>query len=51
MAEVTGKTDKDGNFEFELDLPDYFAGQPLENEICYRCDGKHCTRKGKGRCF
>lgn len=30
VAEVTGKTDADGNFEFELTLPDYFAGQPLE---------------------
>ena len=30
VAEVTGKTDKDGKFEFEMDLPDYFAGQPLE---------------------
>lgn len=30
VAEVSGKTDSSGNFEFELSLPDYFAGQPLE---------------------
>jgi hypothetical protein len=30
VAEVTGKTDRDGNFAFELTLPDTFVGQPLE---------------------
>ncbi|HUT55931.1 MAG TPA: MG2 domain-containing protein [bacterium] len=30
VAEAIGKTDASGNFEFEITLPDYFAGQPLE---------------------
>jgi len=30
VAEVKGRTDEDGNFEFEMTLPDYFAGQPLD---------------------
>ncbi len=30
VAYVRGKTDKDGEYEFEFQLPDYFAGQPLE---------------------
>ncbi len=29
-GEVTGRTDKEGTFEFEIELPDYFVGQPLE---------------------
>ena len=37
-------------------LDAYFAGQPLENEICYRCLGsggaasKDCPRRSGGRC-
>lgn len=37
-------------------LDAYFAGQPLENEICYRClgpggaAGADCARKRNGRC-
>jgi len=30
VAEVKGKTDENGTFAFETDLPDYFVGQPLE---------------------
>ncbi len=30
LAHVKGKTDEDGNFEFEVRLPDHFVGQPLE---------------------
>jgi uncharacterized protein YfaS (alpha-2-macroglobulin family) len=29
-GELTGKTDKEGVFEFDIGLPDYFIGQPLE---------------------
>jgi hypothetical protein len=29
-GEILGRTDKEGNFEFELGLPDHFVGQPLE---------------------
>ncbi|MCL4180888.1 MAG: hypothetical protein KJ072_24460 [Verrucomicrobia bacterium] len=29
FAEVTGTTDAEGNFQFALELPDYFVGQPL----------------------
>ena len=28
-GEVSGKTDKDGAYHFDLTLPDYFAGRPL----------------------
>ena len=37
-------------------LDDYFAGAPLENEICYRCLGtggaakSNCPRRANGRC-
>ena len=37
-------------------LDDYFAGRPLENEICYRCMGTggalkaNCPRRINGRC-
>ena len=37
-------------------LDDYFAGAPLENEICYRClgtggaKGGNCPRRANGRC-
>ena len=36
-------------------LDDYFAGAPLENEICYRCLGTggakpNCPRRANGRC-
>ena len=37
-------------------LDDYFAGAPLENEICYRCLGSgganksDCPRRANGRC-
>ena len=37
-------------------LDDYFAGAPLENEICYRCLGTgaeakpDCPRRVNGRC-
>jgi len=30
IAEITGKTDDNGAFKFEAELPDYFVGQPLE---------------------
>jgi len=30
VAEIKGKTDENGTFQFETDLPDYFVGQPLE---------------------
>lgn len=30
FAEIKGRTDADGTFKFECDLPDYFVGQPLE---------------------
>ena len=30
VAEIKGKTDENGTFAFEADLPDYFVGQPLE---------------------
>ena len=38
-------------------LDDYFAGAPLENEICYRCLGtggaakSNCPRRANGRCL
>jgi uncharacterized protein YfaS (alpha-2-macroglobulin family) len=31
FSNTTGKTDKDGNFEYEIRLPDYFVGTPLAN--------------------
>ncbi len=37
-------------------LDDYFAGAPLENEICYRCLGSgganksDCPHRANGRC-
>ena len=37
-------------------LDAYFAGAPLENEICYRClgtggaKGGNCPRRANGRC-
>ncbi len=30
VAEIKGKTDDNGTFAFEAELPDYFVGQPLE---------------------
>lgn len=30
FAELKGKTDDNGHYEFETQLPDYFVGQPLE---------------------
>ncbi|MCJ7822556.1 MAG: MG2 domain-containing protein, partial [Armatimonadetes bacterium] len=30
VAEIKGKTDENGTFEFETELPTYFVGQPLE---------------------
>lgn len=30
FAEVSGRTDAQGRFEFSLDLPSYFVGQPLQ---------------------
>lgn len=30
FARVKGRTDKNGTFEFEVQLPDYLVGQPLE---------------------
>lgn len=30
VGEAIGKTDKEGNYEFELQLPKHFVGQPLE---------------------
>lgn len=32
-------------------IADYFADQPLVNEICYRCDAPRCRHKMQGRCF
>ena len=29
----------------------YFAGEALENEICYRCNEPECRKKHGGRCF
>jgi uncharacterized protein YfaS (alpha-2-macroglobulin family) len=30
VAEIKGKTDENGTFKFEAELPEYFVGQPLE---------------------
>jgi uncharacterized protein YfaS (alpha-2-macroglobulin family) len=30
VAEIQGKTDENGTFRFEAELPEYFVGQPLE---------------------
>ncbi|MBW1871808.1 MAG: hypothetical protein JRJ19_07075 [Deltaproteobacteria bacterium] len=30
FATLSGRTDKDGKWDFELKLPDYFVGQPLQ---------------------
>jgi uncharacterized protein YfaS (alpha-2-macroglobulin family) len=30
FAEIKGKTDENGTFKFETDLPEHFVGQPLE---------------------
>lgn len=32
-------------------ITEYFEGQPLSNEICYRCPGDDCRKDEKGRCF
>lgn len=32
-------------------IQDFFAGKPLVNEICYRCDNPQCAHKLTGRCF
>jgi len=32
-------------------IQDFFAGKPLTNEICYRCDNPQCAHKLTGRCF
>ena len=32
-------------------IQDFFAGKPLANEICYRCDKPQCAHKLTGRCF
>ncbi len=32
-------------------ISDYFSGEYLENEICYKCDKKDCRKKKKLRCF
>lgn len=29
----------------------YVAAEPLDNEICYRCDKENCRRKEQGRCW
>jgi uncharacterized protein YfaS (alpha-2-macroglobulin family) len=31
LGEISGKTDKNGLYSFEYKLPDYFAGQPLDD--------------------
>lgn len=31
-------------------IQDFFNDKPLDNEICYKCDG-NCIHKEKGRCF
>jgi len=32
-------------------LRQFFAGEPLVNEICYQCCDKPCRKKEEGRCF
>ncbi len=32
-------------------IKDFFDGQQLANEICYKCDKPECRKKNKGRCF
>ncbi|MFH1847168.1 MAG: 2-hydroxyacid dehydrogenase [Candidatus Omnitrophota bacterium] len=32
-------------------ISDYFSGEYLENEICYKCDKKVCVKKQGKRCF
>jgi D-lactate dehydrogenase len=32
-------------------IKEYFEGGYLENEICYKCDLKHCIKKEGKRCF
>lgn len=34
-----------------VNIRDFFADQPLENEICYRCGQGECAKKTQGRCF
>jgi D-lactate dehydrogenase len=29
----------------------YFTGEPLDNEICYRCNEPECRKEHGGRCF
>jgi len=33
------------------DIRDFFAGKPVENEICYQCDRESCRRSETGKCF
>ncbi len=35
VGRITGKTDKDGNYQFEYDLPKYFTGVPFEQGNAY----------------
>lgn len=32
-------------------LDEFFGGETMTNEVCYRCDEKPCSRKASGRCF
>ncbi len=32
-------------------IDDYFSGEYLENEICYKCDKKGCRKDRRERCF
>ncbi|MFQ5906355.1 MAG: MG2 domain-containing protein, partial [bacterium] len=56
VGEAIGKTDKEGNFEFELRLPRYFVGQPLEQgnafvklEIEVKDLAEHIEKKSETR--
>ena len=32
-------------------IQDFFLGESLKNEICYKCGAPACTKKEQGRCF
>ncbi len=32
-------------------LSGYFSGEPLANEVCYRCEKAVCRKQEEGRCF
>lgn len=54
FTRVTGKTDADGKFDFELELPKSFVGQPLQNgdallslEVSVKDKAEHTERSTK----